>query len=390
MNFGKTVFAQIIDFMPKYQFDMYVSKYKGNYKVRSFSCWDQMLSMSFAQLTYRESLRDIEACLKSRGKMLYHLGFKGNITRTNIANANEKRDWRIYYETTEHLINKARKLYKNGSDKNFDFDNTVYAIDSTTIDLCLTLFPWAKFRKTKAAVKLHTAMDINGSIPTFILISEGAVHDVNVLDLIEAEAGAIYVMDRAYVDFERLYSLHESQCFFVTRAKKNLKFRRISSKPVRKELGIKCDQTIKLVGYNQRKNYPEKIRRIRYYDKKQDKQLIFLTNNFEVKAEDVAEIYKNRWKIELFFKWIKQNLRIKKFYGNSTNAVKTQIWIAISTYLLTAIIKKELNISHSLSTILQIFSISIFEKVPIYQLLTETDDMVNKNSFDNTLNLFDL
>jgi predicted nucleic acid binding AN1-type Zn finger protein len=390
MNSGKTVFAQIIDFLPKYQFDKYVFKYNGNYKIRSFSCWDQMLSMSFAQLTYRESLRDIEACLKSRGNMLYHLGFKGNITRTNISNANEKRDWRIYHETAMFLINKARILYKNDESLSFELDNSVYAIDSTIIDLCLTLFPWAKFRKTKAAIKLHTAMDIKGSIPTFIHISEGTIHDVNILDLMTAEPGAIYVMDRAYLDFERLYSIHKAQSYFLTRAKKNTKFRRISSRPVRKDLGIRCDQTIKLSGYKQSKKYPKKMRRIKFYNKEQNKQLIFLTNNFELEAEEVAEIYKNRWKIELFFKWIKQNLRIKKFYGNSINAVKTQIWIAISTYLLTAIIKKELNIFHSLNTILQIFSISIFEKTPIYQLLTDTEDIADKKHLDNTLKLFDL
>jgi len=390
MNKGKTVFSQVMSFITKHEFDKYVNQYNGNYKIRNFSCWDQFLAMSFAQLTFRESLRDIEACLQTRGKKLYHLGFRGNITRTNLANANESRNWMIYSDIALSLISRARQLYSSDKIPDLELDETIYAIDSSTIDLCISLFPWAKFRKRKAAIKLHTVIDIRGSIPTFIHISDGSMHDVNALDLISIEPNAIYIMDRGYLDYGRLYEFNLIDSFFVIRAKKNLKFKRIYSRVVDKSLGLLCDQTIVLTGYYQSKDYPEKFRRVKYYDKESDRVFVFLTNNFEIDAIKIAELYKNRWKIELFFKWIKQNLRIKKFYGTSVNAVKTQVWIAVSVYVLIAIMKKELKLKQSLYQILQILSVTIFEKVPIYQLLNETDKIDKNYSFDNTLNLFNL
>lgn len=390
MNTGKTVFSQIMSFISKYEFDKQVDKYKGDFKTRTFSCWDQFLSMSFAQLTYRESLRDIEACLQSRKSRLYNLGFRGNITRTNIANANEHRDWRIYAGLAHELIKRAKKLYANESNISSELETTIYAIDSSTIDLCLSLFPWAKFRKRKAAIKLHTIMDLNGSIPTFIHITDGKMHDVNFLDIMVPEQDSIYIMDRGYLDFERLYKIHLAGSTFVIRAKKSLKFKRVYSNKVDKSIGLRCDQTINLTGYYQRKYYPEKLRRIKFYDHVTNKRFVFLTNNFDLDAITVAELYKNRWQIELFFKWIKQHLRIKNFYGTSSNAVRTQIWVAISIYVLVAIIKKELNLDQSLYTILQIFSVTIFEKVPINQLLNNNDNAKENYTFDNTLNLFNL
>lgn len=390
MNTGQTIFSQIMSFVSRYEFDKHVNNYKGNYKTRNFSCWDQYLSMSFAQLTYRESLRDIEACLNTRGAKLYHLGFRGNITRTNIANANESRNWMIYSDIAMSLISRARRLYLHDNDFDLDMYETIYAIDSSTIDLCLSLFPWATFRKRKAAIKLHTVLDLKGSIPTFIHISEGSLHDVNVLDILDIEPDSIYIMDRGYLDFQRLYKINTSDSYYVIRSKRNLKFRRVYSRKVDKTLGLRCDQTIKLTGYYQSKYYPEMLRRVKYFDKETNKHLVFLTNNFEIEAIEVAELYRNRWKIELFFKWIKQHLRVKQFYGTSINAVKTQIWIAISTYVLVAIMKKELKLSQSLYTILQILSVTIFEKVPIYQLFSNEDDNITELDSDNLLNLFDL
>lgn len=390
MNSGKTVFSQIIEFFPKYQFNKIVNKYKGDYKTRHFSCWDQFLSMSFAQLTFRESLRDIEACLNAQPQKLYHIGIKGKVTRTNLANANKNRDWRIYAELAQILISKARKLYKYDNDFKIDLENTVYALDSSTINLCLSLFTWAKFRKSKGAIKLHTLLDLRGSIPTFIIITDGKVHDVNILDILIPEPDAIYVMDRGYLDFQRLYRIHKNSAFFILRAKKNFKFRRMYSNKVDKSTGLRCDQIIKLTGYQSSKDYPEKLRRIKYYDKDTNKMFVFITNNFNIPAIIVAELYQNRWKIELFFKWIKQHLRIKSFFGNTLNAVITQIWIAICVYLLVAIIKKVLKNDRSLYTILQIFSVSLFEKVSIFQLLNDNRISKNESCENNTLNLFDL
>lgn len=390
MNTGQTIFSQIMSCIPKYEFEKRVIKYKGNYKIRQFSCWDQFLSMSFAQLTYRESLRDIEVCLNAQPNKLYHMGIKGHVSRTNLANANRKRDWRIYAEFAQVLISHARKLYHDDPEFIVDLDNTIYALDATTIDLCLSLFPWAKFRKSKGAVKLHTLLDIQGSIPVFIEITTGLVHDVNILDVLIPEPGSFYIMDRGYLDFERLYRIKENFGYFIIRAKKNMKFHRTQSKKVDKSTGLRCDQVIRLSGFNTRKSYPDKLRRVKYHDSQTDKILVFLTNNFDIPALTVAELYRNRWKVELFFKWIKQHLKIKSFFGTSPNAVKTQIWIAISIYVMVAIIRKMEKIELNLYTILQIFSVSLFEKVPIYQLLT--DDSLQTFDCDsrNQLKLFEL
>ena len=369
---NKTVFSQIIEFIPNYEFDKCIRRYHGNYRTRHFKCWDQFLCMSFAQLSYRESLRDIEACLNAQPNKLYHMGIKGNVSISNLSRANENRDWRIYADFAQVLISKARVLYHDDSDFLLDLNNTIYALDSTTIDLCLSLFPWAKFRKHKAAVKLHTLLDLRGSIPSFIEITAGLIHDVNILDVLIPEPGSYYIMDRAYLDYERLYRLNQDKAFFVIRAKKNLKFRRLYSRKVDKTTGLRCDQLVKLTGYQSSQFYPDKLRRVKYYDSENDRYLVFLSNNFDVSALTVSDLYRNRWKIELFFKWIKQHLKIKSFFGTSPNAVKTQIWIAISVYVLVAIIRKTLKIEMSLYIILQIFSVSLFEKVPVYQLLTET------------------
>ena len=379
-----------MEFIPKYEFDKLVSKYRGNYRVRTFSCWDQLLSMSFAQLSYRESLRDIEACLNAQPQKLYHMGIRGTLAKTNLARANENRDWRIYAELAQVLISKARVLYQDDPDFVLSLDNTIYALDSTTIDLCLSLFPWAKFRKYKAAVKLHTLLDLRGSIPSFIEITTGLIHDVNILDILIPEPGSYYIMDRGYLDFERLYRLHQDKAFFVIRAKKNFQFRRLYSRAVDKTTGLRCDQTVKLTGYKSSQYYPEKLRRVKYYDAENNRYLVFLTNDFDILALIVADLYRNRWKIELFFKWIKQHLKIKTFFGTSPNAVKTQIWIAISVYVMVAIIKKTLKSEISLYTILQIFSVSLFEKVPIYLLLMESKSRNLNRCLSNQLKLFEI
>ena len=389
MHTGKIIFSQIMDFLPMYEFRKCVNRYQGNYYSKTFSCLDQLLCMSFAQLTYRESLRDIEACLRSMKSKLYHMGIRGKVSRSTLADANEKRDWRIYADFAQVLIHTARDLYID-EDFGIELDNTVYALDSTTIDLCLSLFPWARFRKYKGAIKLHALLDLRSNIPSFIEITDGKVHDVNILDELIPEAASFYIMDRAYVDFLRLYILTQCLAFFVIRAKTNLQFRRLYSHPIDKSTGLKCDQTIILTGINSAKEYPEKLRRIRYFDQDNNLNLTFLTNNFTLPAITIAQLYKSRWKIELFFKWIKQHLRIKSFYGTTINAVKTQIWIAISVYVLVAIIKKRLNLEHSLYTILQILSITVFEKVLITQIFTDfgiTNQLVDS---PNQLLLFEL
>ena len=388
MNKGSTVFAQVLNFLPMHQFRRCVDRYQGNYRVRSFSCFDQYLCMAFAQLTYRDSLRDIECCLRAMDKKLYHTGFRGKISRSTLADANETRDWRIYRDFAQVLILIAKDLY-SGEDFGVELDETVYALDASTIDLCLSVFPWARFRKTKSAVKLHTLLDLRGNIPSFVDITEGKVHDVNVLDILIPEAGAIYVMDRGYLDFGRLFSLNQTPAFFIIRSKVNTKLRRLYSHPVDISCGLRCDQTVVLTGYKSRKEYPQKLRRIRYFDEQQALQLIFLTNHFSLPALTIADLYKYRWQVELFFKWIKQHLRIKAFFGTSENAVKTQIWIAISVYVLVAILKKRLRIEHSLYTILQLLSLTLFEKVPLQQLLTMTSYRIQNDYQHIQLNLFD-
>ena len=388
MYTGQTVFSQLVDFLPTNQFCRCVERYQGNYGIKSFSCWDQFLCMAFAQLTYRESLRDIETCMRALQNKLYHIGIRGKISRSTLADANEERDWRIYAEFAQILIHEAKKLYIN-EPFGVDIDETVYAFDSTTIDLCLSLFPWAKFRKQKGAIKMHTLLNLRGSIPEFIRITDGKVHDVNILDELIPEPGSFYVMDRAYIDFERLYLLTNCCAFFVVRAKSNLDFRRISSQKVDKSTGVLCDQVIVLTGIKTSKKYPEKLRRIKFFDSKTKKTFVFLTNNFSLYALTIAELFHCRWQIELFFKWIKQHLRIKVFYGTSENAVKSQIWIAVSTYLLVAIVKKMLNIELSLYTILQILSVTIVEKMPILQVVTGNDYIIPKYVDPNQLNLFD-
>ena len=376
-----------MDFLPVNDFRQCVERYNGNYKIKSFSCWDQYLCMAFAQLTYRESLRDIQACLRAAKQKLYHMGIRGKVSRNTLAHANQVRDWRIYADFAQILIREARNLYVNES-FGIELDQTVYALDATTIDLCLSLFPWALFRKKKGAVKLHTLLDLRGSIPTIVVITHGRIHEVNILDDIPIEAGAIYILDRGYTDFARLYRIHQSSAFFVTRAKGNFRFKRLYSKAVDKSTGLQCDQIITLHGFYAKKDYPEKLRRIRFYDAEQDKRIVFLTNNFTLPALTIAQLYKCRWQIELFFKWIKQHLRIKAFYGTSENAVKTQIWIAISVYVLVAIVKKRLNLDRSLYTILQILSITLFEKIPLLQALSSYDDKEPEVQIDNQLNLF--
>ncbi|HOD79329.1 MAG TPA: IS4 family transposase [Syntrophorhabdus sp.] len=372
MNIGKTVFAQLMDFIPMYEFNKCVSRYNGNYKVKTFSCWDQYLSMAFAQLTYREGLRDIEACLRAAQPKLYHIGIRGKVSRNTLANANQVRDWRIYGDLAQVLIGKARKLYMHDS-FGIELNHAVYALDSTTIDLCLALFPWAEFRKKKGAVKIHTLLDLRGSIPTVVVITHGKIHDVNILDQIGIEPGAFYIVDRGYTDFARLHRVHQSGAFFVIRAKSNFRFRRLYSQVVDKSTGVQCDQVVIPENFYAKKEYPSKIRRIRYFDTELQKHLVFLTNNFVLPAKTIADLYCCRWHIELFFKWIKQHLRIKAFYGTSENAVKTQIWIAISVYVLVAIIKKLLKLDQSLYTILQILSVTLFEKVPILQVFSRAE-----------------
>jgi hypothetical protein len=388
MNSGQTIFSQLMEFLPTYEFRQCVKCYNGNYKVKSFSCWDQFLSMAFAQLTYRESLRDIQACLRVAQNKLYHMGFRGKISRNTLANANQVRDWRIYADFAQVLISIARPLYAKDN-FGLELEQTVYALDSTIIDLCLSLFPWAKFRKRKGAVKLHTLLDLHGSIPTMIFITHGKIHDVKILDNLLIEPGAIYVMDRGYLDFARLHKIQLSSAFFVTRTKKNFDFKRLYSHEVSKGIGIQCDQTIVLMGFYSKKDYPEKLRRIRLLDPETGKRLIFLTNNFMLPAQTITDLYQCRWQVELFFKWIKQHLRIKAFYGTSENAVKTQIWIAISIYVLVAIIKKRMKLELSLYTILQILSVSLFEKVPLYQELSNQNYKQLMSHDSNQLNLFE-
>lgn len=389
MNTGKTVFSQVMDFLPVYEFQKCVRRYQGNYKVQSFSCMDQFLCMAFAQLTFRESLRDIESCLRSMHRKLYHMGIRGRISKSTLSDANENRDWHIYADFTQVLIHTARTLYLK-EPFGVELSQTVYALDATTIDLCLALFPWAHFRKNKGAIKLHTLLDLRGNIPSFIEITSGKVHDVNILDDLIPEPGSFYIVDRGYLDFARLYLFHQSQAFFVIRAKANLKYRRLYSRPVDKTTGLRCDQTIALTVYQSAQDYPEKLRLVRFYDTENNKRLTFLTNNFLLDALTIAKLYKCRWQVELFFKWIKQHLRIKSFFGTSENAVKTQIWIAISVYVLVAIIKKRLDLKPSLYTILQILSLTLFEKLPLSQALTAIDALDEDFTNHNQLTLFNL
>ncbi len=389
MYTGKTVFAQLLDHLPLHQFRRCVKRYKGNYKVQSFTCLDQYLCLFFAQLTYRESLRDITTCLLGMQNKLYHMGIRGKIARSTLADANEKRDWRIYQDFAHILIHHAREFYSKDS-FGVSLQETVYALDSTTIDLCLALFPWATFRRRKGAVKMHTLLDLRGNIPSFVAITNGKVHDVNILDMLIIEPGSFYIMDRGYTDFDRLNHIHQAQGFFVIRGKSNLSFQRQYSQPVDTKNGFRCDQTIKLTGPSPSIYYPEPLRRIRYVDPESGKSYVFLTNNFKLSAEVIADLYKCRWQIELFFKWIKQHLRIKVFYGTSENAVKTQIWIAISVYVLIALVKKKLNLDITLYTFLQILSVSVFEQVDILQLVTNSAGTIQSNDVCNQLNLFDL
>ncbi len=387
MNLGKLVFAQVTQHLPLTTFRRCVARYGGEHKVKSFSCLDQYLCMAFAQLTYRESLRDIEACLRAQESKLYHLGIQGRVSRSTLADANEVRDWRIYADFAQSLIRIARRLY---ADEPFgvDLKETIYALDASTIDLCLSVFSWAPFRSVKAAIKLHTLLDLRGNIPSFLHISDGKLHDVNVLDLLLPEPGAFYIMDRGYIDFERLYRLHQAGSFFVTRAKSNLQAQRRYSHPIDRNTGLICDQTIVLTGFYTRQDFDAPLRRIRFQDPETGKRLVFLTNNFTLAAITITELYRCRWQVELFFKWIKQHLRIKAFFGTSENAVKTQVWIAVSTYLLVAIVKKRLRIPASLYEMLQILSLTMFERIPLDQLLNSITTDEDQCFLTNQLNLF--
>jgi transposase len=388
MYAGKPLFAQVMDFLPWKTFYRIVARHGGDHRVRTLTCAEHFRILAFAQLTYRQSLRDIEACLSAQSAKLYHMGIRNAVSRSTLADANELRDWHIYAEFTHRLIAQARTLYAS-EDLGLDLTNTVYALDSTTIDLCLSVFPWAHFRTTKAAVKMHMLLDLRGSIPSFIHVSDGKMHDVRALDLLIPEAGAIYVMDRTYVDFVRLHRLHLAGAFFVTRAKSNLDAHRMYSAKTDRSLGIICDQTIALDGYYTQEDYPEPLRRIRFNDPETGKTLVFLTNNFTLPAATICALYKSRWQVELFFKWVKQHLRIQRFYGTSENAVKSQIWIAVSVYVLVAIIKKRLNLDASLYTLLQILSVTLFEKMPIQQALQGIGGQSENSSLSNQLNLFD-
>ena len=386
MHVGKLIFAQVMEFAPWHTFRRVVKKYRGDFNVRTFSCMDQFLCMAFAQLTYRESLRDVEACLRAQPSKLYHLGLRGHVSRNTLAHANELRDWRIYCEFAQALIRIARRLYVKDS-LGIDLSETVYALDSTTIDLCLSLFPWARFRETKAAVKLHTLLDLRGGIPSFIHISDGRLHDVNVLDVLITEPGSFYVMDRGYLAFDRLYTLHQAGSFFVTRAKSNTQLQRLYSRPVDRATGLICDQIVELTVFYSLRDYPERLRRVRYRDS-EGRPYVFLTNHMTLPAITICDLYRLRWQVELFFKWIKQHLRIKRFFGTSDNAVKTQVWIAVSVYVLIAIIRKQLQLPLSLHEMLQILSVTPFENVPLFQLLTETQHATYSDASRNQLNLF--
>lgn len=387
---GQFVFSQLISLVPKYEFDKCIDKYNGNYRTKDFKCWSQFLCMLFGQLTYRESISDIINCLRAHKNKVYHLGIKNLVAVSSLARANESRDWKIYQDYAHCLIQLVRPLYVDDNEFTLELDNTVYALDSSTIDLCLSTFNWAKFRKNKGAVKMHTLLDLRGNIPVFIEITDGKIHDVNILDEIIFEAGAFYVMDKAYIDFERLFEIKEALAFFVVRAKSNFAYKRLYSNKKDKTKGIKYDQIIKLTSYRSKKLYPDKLRKIKYYDKEKNKIYEFITNNFKLDAMLIANLYKQRWQIELFFKWVKQHLKIKSFWGHSENAVKTQIWIAISTYLLVAYAKKMLHLDRTIYEILQILSVSAFDKTPINELFTDNTIQDNKNPTYNQLTLFDL
>jgi hypothetical protein len=389
MNHGRSIFAQLIDHLPIRDFRKCVDRYDGNRRVRSFSCWDQLLCLVFAQLAGRESLRDIVACLRAVDGRLYHMGIRGAVSRSTLADANESRDWRIYADFAQVLIHEARQLYA-GESFGVDLANTVYAFDSTTIDLCMALFPWAHYKRTQHAMKLHTLLDLRGNIPTFLRITPARLHDVNVLDDLTPEAGAFYVMDRGYLDFERLYRWTLAGAFFVTRARKNFRFDRVASQAVDKQTGVQCDQTIRLVWFYSSRGYPGDLRRIRYRDPQTGKRLVFLTNHFGQPASVIADLYRCRWQVELFFKWIKQHLRIKAFYGTSENAVKTQVWTAVCSYLLVAIARHRLKLDPNLYTILQILSVSLFEKLPINQAFSSMGLRTNEVATHNQLSLLDL
>jgi len=387
MHTGKLVFSQLMGHLSLHTFRQCVAKYPSRYPTLKFSHFDQFLCMAFAQLTYRESLRDIETCLRAHQAKLYHLGIRGNIARSTLADANESRDWRIYQDFAMSLIQTARKLYE--ADRfAVELEQTVYALDTTTIDLCLSVFPWARFRRAKAAVRMHTLLDLRGNIPSFVHISDGKMHEVNVLDILVPEAGSFYIMDRGFTDFSRWFSLHQALAFFVIRGKSNLLFRRVYSRAVDKSTGLRCDQTIALTGLKASQDYPQHLRRIKFHDAEHDRDLVFLTNNFDLPALTIAQLYRCRWQVELFFKWIKQHLRIKRFYGTSENAVKTQIWIAISIYVLVAIVKKRLKIEASLYTILQILSLTLFEKTSLDQLVTKIECNDAMTDYSNQLSLF--
>jgi hypothetical protein len=387
MYSGQLVFAQLMEHLPLHTFRRCVQRYPSKYPTKTFSHLDQFLCMAFAQLTYRESLRDIETCLRAHQAKLYHLGIRGNIAKSTLADANESRDWRIYQDFAMSLIQTARQLYAKDSFA-VELEQTVYALDTTTIDLCLSVFPWARFRQTKAAVKMHTLLDLRGNIPTFIHISDGKMHEVNVLDILIPEAGSFYIMDRGFTDFARWFVMHQAQAFFVIRGKSNLLFRRVYSRAVDTSTGLRCDQAIALTAPAAIKDYPQHLRRIKFYDAEHDRHLVFLTNNFDLPALTIAQLYRCRWQVELFFKWIKQHLRIKRFYGTTENAVKTQIWIAIAVYVLVAIVKKRLKTEASLYKILQILSLALFEKTSLDQLLKNTETQMATSQDNNQLNLF--
>ena len=389
MNSGRTIFAQLMDLLPLTEFRRCVDRYHGDYKVQSFSCLDQFLSLAFAQLTYRESLRDIETCLRAHQSQLYHMGFRGAVSRNTLANANQQRDWRIYADFARLLIAQARALYQH-EPFGVELDQTVYAFDSTTVDLCLSLFPWAQFRRHKSAVKLHTLLDLRGNIPTAVYVTSGRVNDVKLLDQLVLEAGAFYLLDRGYVDYRRLYLITQALAFFVTRAERNTRYRRYAQRWVDHSTGLRSDQTIRLTGPKSSRRYPAPLRRIHYFDAEKDLRLIFLSNNFQLQALTIAQLYRARWQVELFFRWIKQHLRIRAFYGTSQNAVKTQVWVAITVYVLVAILKKQLGLDRSLHEILQILSIMIFEKTPISLAFSQYNDRILEPDPCIQLDLFNL